>query len=39
MIARLARLPAMQEEFDRTFGPGSAAHYLSLLSQSQAPQR
>lgn len=39
MISRLARLPAMQEEFDRTFGPGSAAHYLSLLGQSQAPRR
>jgi hypothetical protein len=39
MIARLSRLPSMQEEFDRTFGPGSAAHYLSLLGQSRAPQR
>jgi hypothetical protein len=39
MVSRLARLPAMQEEFDRTFGPGTAAHYLSLLGQSQAPRR
>ncbi len=39
MITRLSRLPAMQEEFDRTFGPGTAAHYLSLLGQSQAPRR
>jgi hypothetical protein len=39
MISRLARLPAMQEEFDRTFGPGTAAHYLNLLGQSQPPRR
>lgn len=35
MISRLARLPAMQEEFDRTFGPGTAAHYLSLMQQGR----
>jgi hypothetical protein len=35
IISRLARNPRMQEDFDLTFGPGSAAHYLSMLQQGQ----
>ena len=35
LIARLARAPHMQAEFDRTFGPGAAAHYLTLSRQSR----
>lgn len=38
MIARLARAPHLQAEFDRTFGPGATAHYLRLFQQSRAQQ-